>query len=1049
MPRQERCNYILGLDIGANSVGWAAVRLENEEPAGIADSGTRVFDAGVEGNFQSGRGESRAAPRRRARLMRRQHDRRARRKKRLLHQLQEAGLLPEGEADEVLPKLDRQLAEKHVGSLPPDSDSRRRRAHTLPFYLRARALDERIEPYELGRAIYHLAQHRGFASNRRRPRRDDEDEGQVREAIGELARNIEEAGARTLGEYLAGLDPCEQRIRARWTSRQMHTDEFDAIWNAQASHDPDRLTPDLKGRLHDTIFFQRSLKSAKGLVGPCEFEPNSRRAPLALPLAQRFRLVQQVTNTSVIEPDGQHRYLTADERDALLDRLEREGDLGFKDAKKLLGISARCKFAFEEGGEKRFVGNRTNAQLADIFSERWWTFSDEDREQIIQDLRSIQKRDALERRGREVWRLDPDAAVRFAETELESDYARLSRRAMRKLLPYLEDGVPYATAVKEVYGEFHQQREPVESLPAVAQALPHLKNPAVHRALTELRKVVNAIVRKYGKPEVIRVELARDLRRSKSQRQESSRRNRRREKQRQDAARRLAEEAGIQNPRRSDIERVLLAEECGWQCPYTGRPISMGSMFGDSPQFDIEHIVPFSQCLDNSFLNKTLCEVAENRNRKRNRTPAEAYAGNAETWEAILERVKNFKGDNGLVREKLRRFQLIAEDLQDQADFVTQQMNDTRYASRQALQYLGLLYGGLWDAEGRRRVQAVRGTATGFLRGAWYLNHILGEDGKKTRSDHRHHAVDALVVALTNPATVKALADAAQRPREGGGHLFERIEDPWPGFFDQAVEAIEAINVSHRPKRQVGGPLHAEKLYSPEKQDAKGNRWVHIREPLQSLTTKQIEGDAIVDPTVRELVRDKLRALGTTPKKAFGAPKNHPAITTRDGRSIPIHSVRIRKAAETVTVGDGPSARHVMPSGNHHLEIFEVEGKKGRKKWIGRMVTRLDALQRLRRHEPVVNRTHPEGQFVFSLAPGDTIELDADDGGRQLYSIRSVSKQRNGATRVEYVDVKDARQKADIRTAGDWQSPALDTLRKRNAQKVTVTPLGEIRWAND
>jgi len=1047
MSSQENFDYILGLDIGANSVGWAVIGVEQGKPARLVRTGVRVFDAGVEGNFESGHAESRSTPRRQARLIRRQHNRRARRQRRLLHQLQEAGLLPEGEARDVLPELDRQLYSKHIGNLQDGSTEKRRRAHILPYHLRARSLDEKLKPHELGRAIYHLAQRRGFASNRRRPPSDDEDEGQVRDAISKLGQDMEQAGARTLGEYLAGLDPREERIRRRWTSRQMHLDEFEAIWKAQAPHYPDLLTPELKAKLYDTIFFQRSLKSAKGLVGPCELEPNSRRAPMALPLAQRFRLVQQVTNTRIIEPDGNHRYLTSEEREALLDCLEREGDLRFKNAKKLLALSARCKFAFEEGGEKRFVGNRTNARMVEIFGDRWWVFGDEDREQIVQDLRSIQKRDVLARRGREAWNLDPQAAGRFADIELEPGYANLSRRAMGKLLPLLEDGVPYATAIKEVYGEFHQHSDFLELLPAVDQALPHLRNPAVHRALTELRKVVNAVIRKHGKPEIIRVELAREMRRSKKQRQESSRRNRRRERQRQDAAKRLAKEAGIQNPRRSDIEKVLLGEECGWQCPYTGRPISMAGLFGDSPEFDIEHIVPFGRCLDNSFLNKTLCEVAENRNRKRNRTPAEAYAGDDERWEAILERVKHFKGDKRLVQEKLRRFRLTAEDLQDQDEFVSQQMNDTRYASRQALQYLGFLYGGLWDAKGKRRVQAVRGIVTGFLRGVWHLNHVLGEDGKKSRSDHRHHAVDAVVVALTSPGTIKMLADAAQRPREGGGYLFDRVEELWPNFFDDVCGAIEAVNVSHRPKRQVGGPLHAETLYSPEKTDEKGKRWVHFRKPLEDLAATEV--DAIVDDTVRDLVKAKLSEVGGPPEQAFGDPKNHPCLTSRDGRSVPVHRVRIKKAAATTTVGEGPRARHVMPSGNHHVEIFETSNRKGGKKWVGRMTTRLQALERLTNHQPVVNSSDPAGPFVFSLASGDTVQLDTEDGGRGLFCIRSVSQQKNRAIRVEYVDVKDSRKKADIRKAGAWQSSAIDTLRKLNAHKVTVTPLGEIRRAND
>jgi len=1042
--------YILGLDIGANSIGWALVKTEKDKPVCLLRAGVRVFPAGVEGDFESGRAESRAVPRRQARLMRRQLDRRARRRQRLLHQLQQAGLLPPGEARDVIPKLDRKLDAKHRGALPKKSKGNLRLAHTLPYHLRALALKERLEPYEIGRAIYHLAQRRGYETNRRRPPEEGEEKGQVEPAIAQLKRDMAQAGARTLGEYLAGLDPTQQRIRGRWTSRQMHKDEFEVIWSAQAQYHPNLLTPSLKKRLYDTIFFQRPLRSAKGLVGPCEFERNCRRAPMALPLAQRFRLVQQLVNTRIVEPDGKQRPLTRQEWGVLLERLERGGDLTFTEAKKLLGLSRRHKFGFEEGGERRFVGNRTNACLGEIFGNRWWTFSDQEREQIIQDLRSIQNRDVLARRGRNVWGLDPEAAERFADLQLDSGYANLSRRAMVKLLPYLEDGVPYATAVKEVYGEFHRRQGPFDRLPPVDQVLPHLRNPAVHRALTELRKVVNNILREFGKPEAVRVELARDMRRSKEERQRISRRNRQRERLRQEAAEKLLKEMGIQVPRPRDIEKVLLAEECNWTCPYTGRSISMRALFGDSPEFDVEHIIPFSRCLDNSFFNKTLCEVAENRNRKGNRTPAEAYAGDPERWQAILDRVRRFKGDKVLVQAKLRRFQMTAEDLQA-VDFVAQQLSDTRYASRQALQYLGLLYGGLWDEGGKRRVQAVRGTVTGYLRAAWFLNAILGENGRKARTDHRHHAIDAVVVALADPATIKALADAAQRPREGGGYLFGRIEEPWPNFTAEVRRVVEEIRVSHRPRRQVSGPLHRDTLYSPEKIDADGRRWVHYRKPLDDLSQNEVE--AIVDPAVRALVKKRLQECGLPPDKAFSDPKNHPCLySKKKGAPIPIHRVRIRKAVATVPVGEGPRLRHVETSGNYHIEVFEVTDRKNRKKWVGRLVTRLEALRRLRRHQPLTDKTcpeHPGARFVFTLAPGDTIELDTEDGGRALFVVRSVSQEARGSIRVEYVDVKDARQKADIKKAGDWHSPALDTLRKRNARKVVVTPLGRVRRAND
>jgi len=154
-------NTVLGVDLGANSVGWAMLAIGGKEatPTGVVGTGVRVFEAGVEGteaDIRMGKDESRAAERRKARLGRRQTERRARRMARLFRLLQEAGLLPEGpsltgeDRDRIIRDLDRKVRT----GLGIDSDPKK--AHLLPYLLRRRALDERLEPYELGRALYHL-----------------------------------------------------------------------------------------------------------------------------------------------------------------------------------------------------------------------------------------------------------------------------------------------------------------------------------------------------------------------------------------------------------------------------------------------------------------------------------------------------------------------------------------------------------------------------------------------------------------------------------------------------------------------------------------------------------------------------------------------------------------------------------------------------------------------------------------------------------------------------------------------------------------------------
>jgi len=1039
--------YILGLDIGASSIGWAILGAPKGKPANLIRLGARVFDAGMEeGDFAAGKENSRNAARRQARQARRLLSRRVRRQRKVFNLLVKAGLLPAGDPAEVIPALDAALRAKFIRPMPKYSPERRQAEQVLPYRLRALALTQKLEPFELGRAIYHLGQRRGFLSNRKAPPKKDEKLGEVKEHIHKLEKQMKDAGAETLGQYLAGLDSETERIRRRWTSRAMYLAEFAKIWAAQAIHHPGILNQELGKRLHRAIFHQRPLKSQAGLIGTCEFERGRKRAPWGLTLAQRFRLLQQVVNARIVAPHGADRYLTADERDALLRVLEREGDLSFSKARKLLNLPRGHGFNWESGGEERFLGNRTNAKLAGIFGDRWWAFTDAERDQIVEDVLSIHKDDALTRRGQRRWGLDAEAAANLGQTALEDGYCGLSRQALAKLVPMLQDGVPYSMAAKEVYGERHT--EPLDSLPPPAPTYPHIRNPMVLRVLAELRKVVNAIVKQHGKPAAIRVELARDMRRSKKQRTESWKKMRQNERDRKKAAEKIAQETRVQEPGRADVEKVLLAEECNWQCPYTGKSISMSSLLGPSPEFDVEHIIPFSRCLEDSFVNKTLCEVKENRDHKRNRTPYEAYGASPDRWHDVLERVKRFKGS--AAEGKLRRFQ--QQTIEGIDEFTDRQLTDTRYATRQATQYLALLYGGLYEKDGRRFIQAGKGGVTAYLRNQWQLNTILGDGGTKTRDDHRHHAVDAVAIALTDAGTVKMLSDAAVRAAQKGTRWWrERIEDPWQGFLEDMRQAVEGMVVSHRISRKVNGPMHEETNYGPSRErDPQGKPvFFSVRKTLDALTASDLEN--IADERVREIVKAKVDALGGDPKKAFASAENHPCIQTKHGRRIPIHAVRIRKSEAMIGVGQGPRQRYVASGSNHHVEIFEVKDKKGSTRWKGRVVSRYEAMRRLATRRPVVDRTPPEGgRFIFSLTSGEIVQLAGDQGRQELYRVRTVSLSKSARIEIDLARLTDARLKNDIIKSDDWlRITSLDKLAASSCRKVIVTPLGEIRYAND
>ncbi len=1132
----SEANYILGLDLGVQSVGWAMIPCDangNPQKGVKPVLGVRCFDTSIdniekweEGTVDKKTGKPTAKPtnakRRTDRGVRRNQWRRKRRTLKLFNILRNNGLLPMGEGpgdtpeerQELINELDKKLSKELL------LNGDRVAAHLLPYKLRALGLDKKLEPFAFGRALLHLSQRRGFQSNKKAPAKDGEDEKGIKGEISDLAKEINDKGFRTLGEYFASLDPEERRIRQRWTGRDMFKGEFELLWNTQAKKHP-ALTEELKKSVHHALFFQRPLKSQKHLIGKCQLERGKRRAPLASMAAQRFRYWQKILDLLYRDENRDMVPLSPEQHDRLADALEHTEKLTFGQIRKLLdfkqprlskeekarGDKPIFVFNLELDEDKGILGNRTSARIMEIIPHQWAAWSDDERDQLVDEILQFEHDDALARRLEKVYKFDANTAMQLAAVQLERDYAKLSKQAIRKLLPVMKaKRVAFATARKEIYGEqfAEDRKETLELLPPVLTSVKDLKNPVVMRTLTEVRKVVNAIIRKHGKPEMIRIELARDMKKSRKDREKltkemNDRRDKREEAdtvlqnkedtktKKKDAVKTQKQyfnkdenkkylpedvleellndesQLSIESPTDRDKLKWLLAVECNWQCPYTGKTITPAKLFGKNPQFDIEHTLPFSRSLDNSFVNKTLCYHEENRNVKKNMTPFEAYSNDPQKWHEIMSRVRKFRGPEKLVEAKLKRFQM--EQIPE--DFTSRMLNDTRYISKLACQYLGSLYGGTSDENGKQRIQASSGGMTAWLRDEWGMNSILNDGDEKNRNDHRHHAVDAAVIAMCDMGTVKKLSHAAERASEMGlSRRFEKdgIAEPVPNFKQIVSEAVGLINISFRANRKVSGGFHKDTNYSRELPlrdengcvvvDKNGNveKTRHERKKLGNMTETDIKD--IVDKVVRKTVKakvDQLQKDGKTvfnkqTKKAtyFGEDcKDWPELTAKDGRVIPIKKARIRKTVSVLSLGKNEKTRrHVAPGNNHHMEIVAILEEAGNEvKWEGVIVSMFEAYQRKHRHEPIINRDHGPGKrFKFSLAANEYIERKEEDGTWMLWRVRKMSGQKLGITPQH--DASPAKYGKNV--PGKERYPVIDSLRK-----VHVDVLGDIHPAND
>ncbi len=1072
--------YVLGLDLGSASLGWAMIALNPaDEPTTLIRAGVRIFEPGVDGtalDIEQGKDQSKAVERRTARLHRRQLRRRAARQRELFQELQKAGLLPTNAAGtgasseqrhELLNELDRSLTLKFV---KPDDDSFAQK----PLYLlRKLALDHALEPFELGRVLFHLSQRRGFKSNRKETKKstkENEDLGQVKADIHALELAIREVGARTIGEYFASLDPHIEKVRRRWTARKMFEQEFALIWAAQSTHHAFLLSQELHDKVHELLFFQRPISSQKHLVGTCELErgndkhPPKRRAPWATMAAQRFRMLQKINDLVVIDVRNQtSRKLTEEERGILYQLLDRDGTQSFTAIRKHLNLKGTT-FNLETGGDKDLPGNRTQKSMRKVFGIFWDEFTEGKQNQIIENWRNSESDEALMQEAIEHLGLDAEAAAVLVKESPQADYCSLSLTAIAKLMPLMMSGRSFKDAETEIYGSRFSGLAVHDTLPPIRDALPTLRNPAVERAMTELRKVINAIVRAYGKPFEIRIELARELKKPRQERVKATTANRKREADNKGIAAKILSECGIVNPSRADLEKAKLFVECGGICPYTGRSIPFSQLFQDS-EFDVEHIIPRSRFPDDSFQNKTLCYLPENREYKRNQTPFEAYSNNPDVWAQILLRVTKWSNPG-----KLSRFKLQSE--RELAEFSARQMNDTRYTSVLAGRLLAMLYGGRdvqTDNGNRQVIFASSGAVTATLRRSWGFERILqaivspeaGDTRGKPRTDHRHHAVDAITIALTRQSVIQAMASAsAFEPWQPGTRSWRRVPEPWtrPDFIANLTKQIAQMVVSHRPEHKISGELHKGSNFSrPYLYNGKST--VHTRCELSQLKPADIAADdTIVDKAILGLIRAKFDELGRNPN-AFEDPKNLPCFTTANGRKIPIRKVRIRQVKEPKVAAHGDRERFVDSGGIHHVALFVVRNDTRKEQWLSEVAQVTDVYQRCPRRdkrsgrpkstvsEPAVSRKlkdNPEAEFLFSLMKDDTVELD-HNGAREVFRV----KKFYAAGPIWFTGVNNAQMDADQKKNKTTWSKNPNGLKTLNPRKVVVDLLGRVHTAND
>ena len=491
---------ILGIDTGTNSLGWAIVDKEGDEYH-LVHKGTNIFTEGVK--IEKGIESSRAAERTEHRAVRRHYWRRKVRKIRLLTILADNHLCP--------PLAKEDLREWRLKKVYPQDEGfmswllTEDKTGVNPYHFRYLCLTQKLDlsnvtqRYILGRALYHLNQRRGFLSNRKENTKASE--GDVSKGISDLTQEIEQAGCTYLGEYFYHLYERGEKIRKHYTARKEHyLKEFLAICQKQ------ELDAVLVKKLEDAIFTQRPLKSQKGLVGTCTFEKGKPRCPVSHPLYEDFRMYAFLNNVKMQMPsDTELRPLTRQEIDCLIPLFKRKSkrSFNFEDiAKKLAPKNSYCFYKDKEQKPYRFnypmdtsvSGSIVSAQLEDIFGQQWldavcevYALGDgKNRFEILNDiwhaLFFFDDEDKLKEFAKSRLQLSDDDATRFSKITLPQDYASLSLKAIRKILPYMRDyGLIYSHAV--FLGNLK------EVLPSHVWGVPQVRDAAIEKVIEVLLSV--------------------------------------------------------------------------------------------------------------------------------------------------------------------------------------------------------------------------------------------------------------------------------------------------------------------------------------------------------------------------------------------------------------------------------------------------------------------------------------------------------------------------------------------------------------------------------
>lgn len=798
-------NYRFGLDIGIASCGWAVLHMKEGR---IVDFGVRLFDKGENPK----NGESLNLSRRTARGQRRRLRRRALRLQEIRALFEHLGLENATNNEAFATKLELLSTEKKtVWDLRASALDE----HLDPWsWLRVLYHIAKRRGYQSNRRNPTLPdenQQEAEAPDLPEAKKDDEkqkEEKKVLSAIKAIQEKMKTSNYRTIGEMIARHDDYAVYKRNRYGHFHTHINRSDAknevqlLFQKQRELGNEFATEEIEEQYVAIAFRQRPFSTRElmeKMRGQCTFEKNEKRAPKNSYTVEQFVLYQKANHIRLWD-QGAERILTREQRDLIVQLAQEKKEVTYYDVRKKLELEKHVVFQGIRYDEEKkntkknktvpttekpkmetveknvkFISLPFYHKIKAIFTDAdasnhtdYWgqlcadpVFFDELGELLTMEKDEKALQEQLVKKFHE--KNFPEQLIAPLMNTSFSKFGHLSLKAYRAVLFHLKnDVITYDKACEEANYNFRGQTyEKQRLLPPIPVA--DIRNPVVLRALTQARKVLNAMVRTYGSPDAVHIEVARELSKSFDERNKIQKKQEENREDKETHRLRLKTEFSLQNPKPKDLLKHRLYEEQHGQCLYSGNPIERHRLFEDE-YVEIDHIVPMSRTGDDTYTNKALVLKTQNQN-KGNRSPFEWFGHDKERWEKFEARAKV----KSIPHKKQQNLLCTQVPRSSDNGFRDRHLNDTRFIARYFSNHVQ-------NHLDTNKVVTVKGALTDYLRSRFGLQQL-----KNREESAAHHALDAILVAVADEKMIQRISQYSKKGELYAVKHKDRYIDPDTG----------------------------------------------------------------------------------------------------------------------------------------------------------------------------------------------------------------------------------------------------------------------------